>query len=210
MHDKLLHLDCVESSVHGKHDLARIDPGFLCCLPFCISFSTYGPDDVLCFLEVSHICGHEVFLLDYVFPDRIRPNDGPKSFFFLKKKGETCGTIYVVRVCGKTSPAEGRRGGPAGPAVEARLVIVNAAFGQTTWAQSGGPKRDGGPKGGGPKLSLRTETDDTPMENKGLLVWCVGRGGPGWERSRAGVVQGGSQKTRQGKHGRKKVGWFIS
>ena len=32
-----------------------------CSPSFCISFSNYGPDDILCFLEVSHICGHEVF-----------------------------------------------------------------------------------------------------------------------------------------------------
>ena len=49
MHDKLLHLDCVESSVHGKHDLARIDHGFLCSPSFRISFSSYGPDDILFF-----------------------------------------------------------------------------------------------------------------------------------------------------------------
>ena len=56
-----LHLDYVESSVHGKHDLARINHGFLGNPSFCISFSNYGPDDILCFLEISHICGHEVF-----------------------------------------------------------------------------------------------------------------------------------------------------
>ena len=61
MHDKLLHLDCVESSAHRKHDLARIDHWFLCSPSFCISFSNYGPDDILCILEVFHICGHEVF-----------------------------------------------------------------------------------------------------------------------------------------------------
>ena len=27
----------------------------------CISVSNYGPDDILSFLDFSHICGHEVF-----------------------------------------------------------------------------------------------------------------------------------------------------
>ena len=49
MHNKLLHLDCVESSVHGRHDLARIDHGFLSSPSFCISFSIYGPEGILCF-----------------------------------------------------------------------------------------------------------------------------------------------------------------
>ena len=67
MRDKLPHLDSFRSFVRGKHDLARIDHGFLCSPSFCISFSSYGPDDFLCLLEVSHICGREVFLLDDVF-----------------------------------------------------------------------------------------------------------------------------------------------
>ena len=28
---------------------------------FASFFSNYGPDGILCFLEVSHICGHGVF-----------------------------------------------------------------------------------------------------------------------------------------------------
>ena len=57
-------------SRHGftkKHDLARNDHGSLWIFSWCISFSNYGPDDILSFLEFSHICGHEVVLLDYVF-----------------------------------------------------------------------------------------------------------------------------------------------
>ena len=47
--------------VHGKHDLARIGHGFLWSPSFCISFSCYWPENILCFLELSHICGYEVF-----------------------------------------------------------------------------------------------------------------------------------------------------
>ena len=61
MHDKLLHLDGFQSFAHGKCDLARIGHGFLCGPSLCISFSSYWPDDVLSFLEFSHICGNEVF-----------------------------------------------------------------------------------------------------------------------------------------------------
>ena len=60
MHDKLLHLDCFQSFAHGKHDLARIGHGFLCGPSLCISFSSYWPDNILCFLEVSQICVREV------------------------------------------------------------------------------------------------------------------------------------------------------
>ena len=60
MHDKHFHLDCFRSFVRGRHDLARTDHGFLKSL-LMHPFSSYGPDDILCLLEVSHICGHEVF-----------------------------------------------------------------------------------------------------------------------------------------------------
>ena len=60
MHDKLLHLDCFQSFAHGISDLARIGHGFLHSF-FCISFPSYWPGNILCFLEVSHICGREVF-----------------------------------------------------------------------------------------------------------------------------------------------------
>ena len=40
MHDQLLHLDCFQSFDHGKHDLERIDHGFLCSP--CISFQVVG------------------------------------------------------------------------------------------------------------------------------------------------------------------------
>ena len=67
MHDKLLHLDCFQSFAHGKYDLERIGHGFLCSPSLCISFSSYWPDNILCFLEVSHICGREglPFLMTY-------------------------------------------------------------------------------------------------------------------------------------------------
>ena len=48
--------------MYENHDLARtiMDP---CELPLDASlFSNYGPDDILSFLEFSHICGHEDFL----------------------------------------------------------------------------------------------------------------------------------------------------
>ena len=61
IYDKHLHLDFFRASDHGKHDLARNDHGSLWTPFLCISFSSYGPDNILCFLEVSHICGHEVF-----------------------------------------------------------------------------------------------------------------------------------------------------
>ena len=61
MLNKLLHLDFFQSLVDGKRHPARIGHGFLHSLSFCISFSNYWPDNILFFLEVCHICGHEVF-----------------------------------------------------------------------------------------------------------------------------------------------------
>ena len=78
---------------------------------------------------------------------------------------------------------------------------------------------------------LQGETDDTPMENKGvchqkclLLGWCGSRGGPGQEwssegRSRAWVVRPVQQRTvqqgrlpenKKGKNGKSQVEWFIA
>ena len=51
MRDKLLHLDSFRPFARGKHDLARTDHGFLCSPSFCTSFSSYGPDDILCLLD---------------------------------------------------------------------------------------------------------------------------------------------------------------
>ena len=61
IHDKRLHFDHVRAYVYEKHDLARNDHGSLWTLFRCICFSNHGPDDILSFLEFSHICGHEVF-----------------------------------------------------------------------------------------------------------------------------------------------------
>ena len=61
MHVKLPHLDCFQSFVHGKHDLVRIGRGFLGCPYICISFSSDWPDNILYFLGVSNLCGHEIF-----------------------------------------------------------------------------------------------------------------------------------------------------
>ena len=46
-----------EQTLTKKHDLARNDHGSLWILFWRVSFSNYGPDDSLFFLE----CGHEVF-----------------------------------------------------------------------------------------------------------------------------------------------------
>ena len=35
--------------------------GFRCSPSLCISFSSYWPDNILCFLEVCHICSRDVF-----------------------------------------------------------------------------------------------------------------------------------------------------
>ena len=69
MHDKLLHfhLDCFGSSVHGKHDLVRIDHGFLCSPSFRISFSNYWPDDFFVFWKFPIPAVMRSSLLNYVF-----------------------------------------------------------------------------------------------------------------------------------------------
>ena len=48
--DKLLHLDCFQSFGHRKHDLTRIDHGFLGTFSFYISSSIGKPDNILCLL----------------------------------------------------------------------------------------------------------------------------------------------------------------
>ena len=60
--DKLLHLDYVQSFGHGIHDLVKIGHGFLGTFFFAFLLLIGYPDNILCLLAFSHICGQEVFL----------------------------------------------------------------------------------------------------------------------------------------------------
>ena len=60
--DKLLHLDCFQSFGHGIHDLVRIGHRFLGTFFFLhFFFNWLEPDNILCLLAFSRICGREVF-----------------------------------------------------------------------------------------------------------------------------------------------------
>ena len=51
----MLELGCTKFGIDQKNGASLDNPSW------CISFSNFGPDDTLSFLELSHICGHEVF-----------------------------------------------------------------------------------------------------------------------------------------------------
>ena len=82
-----LHLDHVRAGMHEIRNRSESDRGSLDNPSRCISFSNYGLDDLLSFVEISDISGHEVVPSKYVVWnwDKVILDDASVGFTFFQE-----------------------------------------------------------------------------------------------------------------------------